>query len=128
MTTPGSMARDAGLTIMLISASVGISSGTAGGFGLILSFTGVLAGANLVAVGVRMAGDPAPAAPVVPAVFAGARALAAFPRRNLTAVGLFMASCAVAAVSGGAGPVLCFGMSALLLVGLSLISVGILGQ
>ena len=124
---PRSMARVTGLTIMLISASVGINFGV-GGVGLILSFMSVLVGANLVAFGVRMAADPAPAAPVVPAVFAGARALAAFPRRNLTAVWLFMASCAVAAVSGGAGPVLCFGMSALLLVGLSLISVGILGQ
>jgi len=130
MTTPGSMARAAGLTIMLISASVGINSGGGGGggFGLILSFMGVLAGANLVAVGIRMASDPTPAAPVVPEVFAGARALAYFLRRHLTVAGFFMASCAVAAVSGGAGPVLCFGMSALLLVGLSLISVGILGQ
>ena len=128
MTTPGSMARATGLTIMLISASVGINSGAGGGFVLILSFMGFLAGANLLAAGVRMAGDPAPAAPVVPAVFAGARALAYFLRRHLTVAGFFMASCAVAAVSGGAGPVLCFGMSALLLVGLSLISVGILGQ
>ena len=128
MTTPGSMARATGLTIMLISASVGINSGAGGGFVLILSFMGVLAGASLIAVGVRMADGPAPAAPVVPAVFAGSRALAAFPRRHLTVVGLVMASCAVAAVSGDAGPVLGFAMSALLLLGLSLISIGILGQ
>ena len=128
MTTPGSMAKDAGLTIMLISASVGISSSAAGGFGLILSFTGVLAGANLIAIGVRMAGGLGPAAPVVQAVFACARALAGFLRRHLTVAGFFIASCAVAVVSGDAGPVLCFGMSALLLLGLSLISVGILGQ
>ena len=125
MTTPGSMARATGLTIMLISASIGMNSGSVG---LILSFMGFLAGANLLSVGVRMAGDPAPAAPVVQAVFAGARALAGFLRRHLTVAGFFIASCAVAVVSGDAGPVLCFGMSALLLLGLSLISVGILGQ
>ena len=128
MTIPGSMARAAGLAIMLISASVGINFGAGGGFGLILSFTGVLAGANLVAVGVRMASDPEPAAPVVPAVFTGARALSYFLRCHLTAAGLVMASCAVAAVSGQASPVLCLGMSALLLLGLSLISIGILGH
>ena len=128
ISTPRSMARAPRLAIMLISSSVGINFGAGGGFGLILSFTGVLAGANLIAIGVRMAGGLGPAAPVVQAVFAGARALAAFPRRHLTVVGLVMASCAVAAVSGDAGPVLGFAMSALLLLGLSLISIGILGH
>ena len=128
MTTPGSMARATGLTIMLISASVGINLGGGGGIGLIPSFMGVLAGANLLTVGVRMAGNPAPAAPIVPAAIGGARALAALLRRHLAVAGLVMASCAVAAVSGQAGPVLCLGMSALLLLGLSLISIGILGH
>ena len=127
MTTPGRMARATGLTIMLISASIGMNSGAGGVVGLILSFMGILAGANLIAVGVRMANDPA--ARMGPAVFAGASALAAFLRRHLPVVGLVIASCAVAAVSGGeAGPVLCFGMSALLLLGLSLTTIGILGQ
>ncbi|OEL36877.1 hypothetical protein BAE44_0002104 [Dichanthelium oligosanthes] len=38
------------------------------------------------------------------------------------------ASSAVTAVSGEAGPVLCFGMHALLLLGLSLINIGVLGD
>ncbi|RCV29799.1 hypothetical protein SETIT_6G042100v2 [Setaria italica] len=118
MTTPGTTAMFAGLAILLFSVSAGFNSG-AGGFGLLLCFAGVLAGANIVAVGIL--------APVVPAVLAEARALAEFLGRNLAVVGLVMASCAVTAVSGEAGQVLCFGMFALLLLGLSLISVGILG-
>nr|TKW08652.1 hypothetical protein SEVIR_6G038000v2 [Setaria viridis] len=108
----------AGLAILLFSVSAGFNSG-AGGFGLLLCFAGVLAGANIIAVGIL--------APVVPAVLAEARALAEFLGRNLAVVGLVMASCAVTAISGEAGQVLCFGMFALLLLGLSLISVGILG-
>ncbi|RCV29783.1 hypothetical protein SETIT_6G040600v2 [Setaria italica] len=118
MTTPGTTAMFAGLAILLFSVSAGFNSG-ADGFGLLLCFAGVLAGANIVAVGIL--------APVVPAVLAAARALAEFIRRNLAVVGLVMASCAVTAISGEAGQVLCFGMFALLLLGLSLISVGILG-
>ncbi|CAL4997090.1 unnamed protein product [Urochloa decumbens] len=125
MSTPRSRPRAAGLVILLISVSAGINFG-AGGFALLLRFAGVLAGASLVAVGVRMAhGDPAP---VVPAVFDGARALAAFLRRHLAVVGLVMASCAVAAVSGEAGPLLCFAMFALLQLGLSLINIGTPGE
>ncbi|RCV29793.1 hypothetical protein SETIT_6G041600v2 [Setaria italica] len=124
MTTPGTTAMFAGLAILLFSVSAGFNSG-AGAFGLLLCFAGVLAGANIVAVGIRMSG--AYLAPVVPAVLAEARALAEFLRRNLAVVGLVMASCAVTAVSGEAGQELGFGMFALLLLGLSLISVGILG-
>ncbi|TKW08662.1 hypothetical protein SEVIR_6G038700v4 [Setaria viridis] len=124
MTTPGTTAMFAGLAILLFSVSAGFNSG-AGGFGLLLCFAGVLAGANIVAVGIQM--SDADLAPVVPAVLAEVRALAEFLRRNVAVVGLVMASCAVTAVSGEAGQVLCFGMFALLLLGLSLISVGILG-
>ncbi|CAL5010593.1 unnamed protein product [Urochloa decumbens] len=129
MGTPGSKARAAGLITFLISVSAGINIGTGGGFGLLLCFAGVLTGASLIAVGVRMAADD-PAAPVVPAVFVGGpRALAASLRRNLSTVGLVMASCAVTAVSGGeAGPVLCFVMLALLVLGLSLINIGVTGE
>ncbi|XP_072150706.1 uncharacterized protein [Setaria viridis] len=109
----------AGLAILLFSVSAGFNSG-AGGFGLLLYFAGVLAGANIVAVAIRMSDAD-------PAVLAEARALAEFLGHNLAVVGLVMASCAVTAVSGEAGQVLCFGMFALLLLGLSLISVGILG-
>ncbi|CAL5010620.1 unnamed protein product [Urochloa decumbens] len=115
MSTLGSRPRAAGLVILLISAG-------AGGFALLLCFAGVLAGANLVPVGVHMAHDDL--APVVPAVFDGARALAAFLRRHLAVVGLVLASSAFTAVScePDADPVLCFAM---LLLGLSLINNGV---
>ena len=120
MSNPGSRAMSIGFTVMLLSVSAGIMihSG-AGGFGLLLlCFTGVLAGANLVAVGVSMTD--------VPAAFGGARALGAFVIRwnTAAAVGLVMASCAVTVVSGETEPVLCIAMFTLLLLGVSLINVG----
>ncbi|CAL4997088.1 unnamed protein product [Urochloa decumbens] len=126
MNTPGNMARAAGLAVLLISVSAGINFFGAGGFGLVLCFMGVLAGASLVAVGVRMA-DADPMS-VVPEVLAGARALHAFLQRNLAVVGVVVASSAVTAVSGEASPVLCFGVFALFLLGLSLINIGALGE
>ena len=115
-----------GFTVMLLSVSVGIHSG-AGAFGLLLSFTGVLAGANLVTVGVRMADHRVPTVLVV-FEFDGARALAALMRRNIAVVGLVMASCAFTAVSGEAGPMFCFAMLALLLLAVSLINIGARGE
>ncbi|CAO2205971.1 unnamed protein product [Urochloa humidicola] len=126
MSTPGSRARAAGLAILLVSVSAGINSGSGGFVGFLLCFAGVHAGVGLVGVGVLMADDNA--VPVVPVVFDGARALAAFLRRHLAAVGLVMASCAVTAVSGEAGPVLCFAMFALLLLGLSPVNIGALAE
>ncbi|XP_066330298.1 uncharacterized protein [Miscanthus floridulus] len=120
MSTPGSRAMAAGLTVMLLSISAGMHFG---GFGLLLCFMGVLIGANLLTVAVRMADGPALIAPVV---FGGA-ALAAFVRRNITIVGLVMASCVFTAVSGEYDPVFCFGMFALLLLGLTLVNIGALG-
>ncbi|CAO2205950.1 unnamed protein product [Urochloa humidicola] len=125
-TPPGSRARAAGLAILLISISVGVNFFGAGGFGFLLCFAGVLAGASLVAIGVRMT-DADPVS-VVPEVLAGARALHAFLQRNLAVVGIVMASSAVTVVSGEAGPVLCFGVFALFLLGLSLINIGALGE
>ncbi|CAD6246904.1 unnamed protein product [Miscanthus lutarioriparius] len=119
-----------GFTVMLLSVSVGIHSGAGGGagaFGLLLSFTGVLAGANLVTVGVRMADHRVPTVLVV-FEFDGARALAALMRRNIAVVGLVMASCAFTAVSGEAGPMFCFAMLALLLLAVSLINIGARGE
>jgi hypothetical protein len=107
-----------GFTVMLLSVSAGIHF-SAGGFGLLLSFTGILVGANLVAVGVRMHEHPV--------VFDGACALAAF-MCNTAAVGLIMASYAVTVVFGEADLVLCFAMFALLLLGVSLINVGARGE
>ncbi|CAO2205964.1 unnamed protein product [Urochloa humidicola] len=123
MSTPGSGPRAAGLLILLISISAGISFFGAGGFGLLLCFAGVLAGAGLVAVGVRTADNNL--APIVPVVFDGARASL---RRHLKVVGVMMASCPVTAVSGEADPVLCLAMFALLLLSLSLISIGVTGE
>ena len=120
MSTPGSRAKDAGLTVMLISVSASMHFGT-GGFGLLLCFMGVLVGGSLVAVGVHMAHGPAP---IVPVVFGGALALATFVRRNIAAVGLFMASCAFAALSGEEDAVLCFAMFALFLLWLTLVNIG----
>jgi hypothetical protein len=114
----------AGLTVMLISVSAGMHFG-AGSFGLLLCFTGVLVGTNLIAIGVRMDDDHAP---IVPVVSGGARALGAFVHRNIAAVGLFMASCAFTVVSGEEDPVLSFGMFALLLLGLTLINIGARGE
>jgi hypothetical protein len=109
---------------MLISVSAGMHLG-ASGFGLLLCFLGFLVGASLVAAGVCMADGPTP---IVLVVFAGARALAAFMRRNTAVVGLVMTSCAVTMlVSGEAHPVLCFATFALLLFGVSLISIGARG-
>ncbi|CAO2205963.1 unnamed protein product [Urochloa humidicola] len=116
MNTPGSSTRAAGLAILLISVGAGIGTSC---FSLLPCFAAVLAGASLVAVGVRVADD-------VPAVFDGD--LAAFLRRHLAAVGIVVASSAVTAVSGDAGPVLCFSMFALLLLGLCLINIGALGE
>jgi hypothetical protein len=114
-----------GLTVMLISVSAGMHFGV-GGFGLLLCFLGVLVSTSLVAAGVSMSDGPSP---IVPVVFAGARSLAAFVRRNTAAVGLVMASCAVTMlVSGEAHPMLCFATFTLLLVGVSLISIGARGE
>ena len=114
-----------GFIVALFAASVGIISG--GTFGSLLSLAGVLAGASIIAAGVVMADDDR-ATPAGPAAVDGARALAAFLRRHLAVVGLAMASAAVTAVSGEAGPALCFGMFALLLLALSLITIGVPGQ
>jgi hypothetical protein len=124
MSTPGSRATAAGLTVMLLSVSAGMHFD---GFGLLLSFVGILIGTSLVAAGVRMGDIPAPNL-IVPVVLGGARALAAFVRRNAAVVGLVMASCAVTAVSGEEDPVLCSAMFALLLLGLTLVNIGSRGE
>jgi hypothetical protein len=113
-----------GLTVMLVSVSVAMHLG-AGGFGLLLCFGGVLVGASLLAVGVRMANGPMPSVPVV---FGGARSLAVFVHRNTTAVGFVMASCAVTMASDKEDPVVCFGMFALFLLGLTLVNIGARGE
>ncbi|OEL38605.1 hypothetical protein BAE44_0000376 [Dichanthelium oligosanthes] len=103
--------------LVMASCAVMAVSGEAGPVLCFAMFALLLLGLSMINVG-------AVPAPIVPAVFDGARALAALLRRNLTVVGLVMASCAVMAVSGEASPVLCFAMFALLLLGLSMINVG----
>ncbi|KAF8662446.1 hypothetical protein HU200_056032 [Digitaria exilis] len=91
----GGMAMAVGFVVMLFGASVGVTFG-GGVFGPLLSFAGVLAGAKPHRR--RRAFD-------------GARALRALIlHRHLAVVGLAMASCAVTAVSGEAGTVLCIGI------------------
>ncbi|KAJ1267576.1 hypothetical protein BS78_07G066700 [Paspalum vaginatum] len=126
MRAPGSSAMAIGLMVMLISVSVGINF-SSGGIGLPLSFPGVLAGAILVIAGVRAA-DVGDSAPVVPAVLDGARGLLSFTRRDLALVGLVLLSSAITAVSGEAGPVLCFSMFVVLMLGVYLIGIGTLGE
>ncbi|XP_066353172.1 uncharacterized protein [Miscanthus floridulus] len=123
MAAPGSWATATGLVLTLIAVSAGVSS--AGGFALLLSFAGVLAGASLIFVGVRVADDPtAPAGR--PGV--GVRCL----RRNLALAGLLLASSAASATVVAAAadretaPVFCFCAFALLLLGLSLLNIGVL--
>nr|CAB3480198.1 unnamed protein product [Digitaria exilis] len=106
-----------GFIVMLFAASVGLTFG--GVIGSLLSFAGVLAGANLVTAGILVADDPA--AGVGPAAFDGAP----FLRPYLAVAGLVMASSAVTTVSGEAGPALCIGMLAMLLLGLALINIGV---
>jgi len=126
MAAPGSWATATGLVLTLIAVSAGVSS--AGGFALLLSFAGVLAGASLIAIGVRMADDD-PTAPIGrPGVLpAGVRvrALVHCLRRNLALVGLLLASSAASAAAADreAAPVLCFCAFALLLLGLSLLNI-----
>jgi hypothetical protein len=90
--------------VMLLSVSAGIDF-SAGGFDLLLSFMGLLAGANLVSVGIRMHEHSV--------VFDGACAQAAFMRRNTAAVGLVMASYAGGLRRGKSRALLCHVRSAL---------------
>ncbi|TVU00941.1 hypothetical protein EJB05_53598, partial [Eragrostis curvula] len=123
MPTRASTVKATGFAVLLLAVIVGVSSG---GLGLLLCFVGVVAGASLIAVGVRMADDLT--TPIGDAVFSRVGALMAFMRRNLGVVGLVMASSAVAAVAGDTGPVLCFSSSfVLFLLGVCMITIGVLG-
>ena len=114
MAAPGSGLTATGLAVTVIAVSVGVSS--TGGFALLLSFAGVLAGASLIFVGVRVADDD-PTAPIGrPGVLAAG--VVHCLRRNLALVGLLLAS--------SAAPVLCFCAFAVTLLGLSLLNTGVL--
>jgi hypothetical protein len=119
---PRSRVTTIGLAIMLLGISAGVGSGE---LGLLLGLVGVLVSANTIAAGVRRMGED-PATPSSPAAPACLGALTAFLRRNLAVVGIMLSSAAVTAVSGGeAGPVLCFAMFALFLLGLCFIYMGV---
>jgi hypothetical protein len=123
MAAPGSRATATGLALTLIAVGAGVN--TDGGFALLLSFAGVLAGASLIFLGVRMANDDPTASTGRPEVLAaGLRCL----RRNLALVGLLLASSAVSATAADreAAPVLCFCAFLLLLLGIFLFNVGVL--
>jgi hypothetical protein len=127
MATRGSSATAAGLALTMIAVGAGVSSG--GSLVLLLSFAGVLAGASFIFVGVRMVADDPTAPtgrPVVLAAGVRLRALVHCLRRNLALVGLLLASAAATATADReTGPVLCFSAFVLLLIGLSLLNVGV---
>ncbi|KAJ1267560.1 hypothetical protein BS78_07G065500 [Paspalum vaginatum] len=124
MADRGSRVRAAGLALTLVAVGAGFGSRSTSGF--VLSFAGVLIGANRIAGGVLMA--DAPGAPVRPVVLAGARALVGCISRNLAVAGILVASSAVTAVAGETtAPVACLCAFALLLLGLSLVGVKVLG-
>ncbi|CAO2187231.1 unnamed protein product [Urochloa humidicola] len=101
-----------GLVILLVSASLGVNAGSCG-FGLLLCFLGLLTGVNVMAIGVWMADNPSVTVPT-------------FLRRNLAVVGLVVASSAVTAVAGEASPVVCGVFFALLVLGVSTITAGVI--
>jgi len=111
MATRGSTSRvtATGLALTMIAVSAGVSS--AGTLVLLLIFAGVLAGARLIFVGVRVADDD-PTAPIGrPGVLAAG--VVHCLRRNLALVGLLLASSAAASATAAAAdreaaPVLCF--------------------
>ncbi|CAD6273280.1 unnamed protein product [Miscanthus lutarioriparius] len=127
MAAPGSGLTATGLAVTVIAVSVGVSS--TGGFFLPLSFAGVLAGASLIFVGVRVADDD-PTAPIGrPGVLAAG--VVHCLRRNIALVGLLLASSAAASATAAtadreAAPVLCFCAFAVMLLGLSLLNTGVL--
>ncbi|KAJ1267577.1 hypothetical protein BS78_07G066800 [Paspalum vaginatum] len=100
-----------GLAIVFLAASTGVSSH---GYEQLLCFMGLLTGVNLVA-------------PTVPTALAGMASLV-FLRRNLAVIGLIAASSAsaVVAVAGEASPALCLASFALLLLGVSMITAGVI--
>ncbi|RCV29795.1 hypothetical protein SETIT_6G041800v2 [Setaria italica] len=125
LTRGSSRAMYTGLIILLLAVGAGINFGDCDGLsGPLLSFLGVVAGANVIAAGVRTADDPAAPIGPAPVAFAGARA---FMRRNLAVVGLVMVSSASTAVAGETGPAFSFMMFVLLVFGVSLINIGVHG-
>ncbi|TVU43070.1 hypothetical protein EJB05_09506, partial [Eragrostis curvula] len=122
----GSRMTAAGFAVMLLAVSAGVGPGE---YAVLLGLVGVLVGANLIVLGVRRTADEEPTTPVGVAAFAGVGALAAsFLRRNLVGAGLILSSSAVTAVAGEASPELRCSMFALLLLGMSLITIGIRGE
>ncbi|XP_062192467.1 uncharacterized protein LOC133895962 [Phragmites australis] len=123
MSSPGSRAMTTGLMVVLLAVSASITSG--GGDRLHLNLLGVLTGVNLIVIGVRMTDHPMA---FVTITSPNIVALAAFSHRNLDIVGFIMVSSAITAVAGVVSPALCFGLFALLLLGISLINIGIFGE
>ncbi|CAD6266010.1 unnamed protein product [Miscanthus lutarioriparius] len=127
MATRGSGLTATGLALTLIAFGAGV--GSAGTLVLLLNFAGVLAGASFIFVGVRVADDPTAPIGRPGLLSAGVRALLHCLRRNLALVGLLMASSAVSAAAAAdreAAPVLCFCAFALMLLGISLLNIGVL--
>ncbi|CAD6266369.1 unnamed protein product [Miscanthus lutarioriparius] len=128
MATRGSELTATGLTLTLIAFGAGV--GSAGTLVLLLNFAGVLAGASFIFVGVRAADDPTAPIGRPGLLSAGVRALVHCLRRKLALVGLLLASSAVSAAAAvadrQAAPMLCFCAFAVMLLGISLLNIGVL--
>ncbi|CAD6266007.1 unnamed protein product [Miscanthus lutarioriparius] len=126
MATRGSGLMATGLALTLIAFGAGV--GSAGTLVLLLNFAGVLAGASFIFVGVRVADDPTAPIGRPGLLSAGVRAVVHCLRRNLALVGLLLASSAVSAAAADreAATVLCFCAFALMLLGISLLNIGVL--
>jgi hypothetical protein len=118
---PRSRVTAIGLAVMSLGVSAGVSSGE---LGLFLGLLGVLVGANTIAAAGVLKGGEEPTMPTGAAAPARLGALTAFLDRNVAVVGIILSSAAVTAASTGeAGPVLCFAMFPLLLLGLCLVNI-----
>ncbi|KAJ1255277.1 hypothetical protein BS78_K268000 [Paspalum vaginatum] len=115
------------LVIIFLAASTGVSSH---GYEQLLCLLALLTGVNLMALGIWMADNPSATVPTELAGMASlvVGVLATFLRRNLAVIGLITASSAsaVVAVAGEASPALCVASFALLLLGVSMITAGVL--
>ncbi|XP_066350754.1 uncharacterized protein [Miscanthus floridulus] len=125
MATRGSGLTATGLALTLIAFGAGV--GSAGTLVSLLNFAGVLAGASFIFVGVRVADDATAPIGRPGLLSAGVRALVRCLRRNLALVGLLLASSAAsaAAVNSATALVLCFCAFALMLLGISLLNIGV---
>lgn len=124
MSSDGSWVMATGLLVAMVAVSAGVDSrgvaNTVGGYGPLVSLLGLLAGVNLISLGVWMTNGPL--ADSSPTASPSKAPLTACVRRNPAVVGIVLSSSAVAA-----GQAICLGLLTLLLIGISLTTLGVLG-